>query len=190
VSFLGGWEPRRETLLTAIAAATGCRLKIWGYAWDHLRDGTFTPRRWWALRRNAGGEPYAIARNELLADSVQGGEVYGDEYIWAISSARISIGFLRKICPERHTTRTFEIPACGSMLLADRSTEHSELFQEGVEADFFSSQEELLEKVKYYLRNESIREKVALNGYRKCHDAGYSYRERVKSVLQALSTAA
>src|SRR5205814_385670 len=31
VGFVGGWEPRRQALLEAIAA-TGCRLKIWGYS--------------------------------------------------------------------------------------------------------------------------------------------------------------
>ena len=35
VGFLGGWEPRRERLLHAVAAA-GVDVKIWGGYWDFL----------------------------------------------------------------------------------------------------------------------------------------------------------
>ncbi len=186
VSFVGGWEPRREQLLDAIARKTGCNLKIWGYGWDHLIDGRWTLRRWQAMRRNAGGERFKIRKNQLLGKSVQGGEIYGDSYAFALSGARIGIGFLRQICHDQHTTRTFEIPACASMLIADRTPEHRALFVEGEEAEFFSSQEELLDKVNYYLNNEKMRERIALKGYLKCHQAGYSYKYRLTEILGKL----
>ena len=157
VSFVGGWEPRREEYLDVLARDVDCALKIWGYGWGHFHDGRWTPRRWWAMRRNSGGESFTINKNELLSKAVQGDEIYGDHYAWALSGAKMNIGFLRKICPDQHTTRTFEIPACRSLLLADRSSEHSEFFKEGEEADFFSSKEEMIDKVQFYLSNESAR---------------------------------
>lgn len=187
VSFLGGWEPRREALLDAIVRRTSHKLKIWGYGWDHLRDGKWTLRRWWAMRRNAGSEPVKIKKNGLLAEAVQGGEVYGEEYVWALSCARINIGFLRHVWPDQHTTRTFEIPACCSMMLADRTDEHREFFEEGVEAEFFSGEDELIDKLDFYLDNEQAREKIAINGFIKCHKAGYSYKNRLISVLKGLN---
>jgi spore maturation protein CgeB len=185
VSFLGGWEPRREVLLDAIAR-NGVSLKVWGYGWDHLADGRVTPRRIFAMRRNSGGESFSIRRNPVLAAAVQGNEVYGDEYAWAISAARISVGFLRKICPDQHTTRTFEIPACGSMLLADRTDEHMDFFTEGVEAEFFDSEAELLDKIGFYLANEDARSRVAARGFERCHRSGYSYRSRIVTIMDAL----
>ena len=185
VGFLGGWEPRREELLSAIAALD-CDLKIWGYAWDHLIDGKWTPRRAVRLKMLAGQDAYQLRANPPLARALQGGEVYGDAYAWALSGARISVGFLRHVCPDQHTTRTFEIPACGSMMIADRTAEHCEFFEEGKEAEFFSSQDELVEKVDFYLRHETQRAQIALNGYERCVQSGYSYRDLVEKVLTQL----
>jgi spore maturation protein CgeB len=186
ISFLGGWEPRREALLSDLGERVACDMKLWGYGWEHVRDGRVTPRRWAMMRRNAGGVSYSVRKNPAIARALQGGEVYAAEYAYALSGARISIGFLRQICPDQHTTRTFEIPACGSMLLADRSEEHLDMFEEGVEAEFFASTEELVEKAQFYLANESSRAKIALAGFRRCHDGGYSYSARMQMVMAEL----
>lgn len=188
VSFVGGWEPRREVYLDALAHNVDCSLKIWGYGWEFLQDGRWTARRWWAMRRNAGGEPFTIKANPVLGEAVQGGEVYGDDYAWALSGAKINIGFLREICPDQHTTRTFEIPACRSLLLADRSDEHSEFFKEGEDADFFSSKEEMIDKVKFYLSHESERERIARNGFERCQTSGYSYKEILRKALTEIQS--
>lgn len=185
VGFVGGWEPRRETLLGSISRA-GCLLKIWGYSWDHLVDGRWTPRRSYRLHMLAGAEPFLIRKNERLAAALQGGEVYGDPYAWALTGARISIGFLRTVWPDQHTTRTFEIPACGSMLLADRTEEHQAFFQEGKEADFFSTEEELLQKVEFYLHHESTRARIGEAGYQRSIRSEYSYTNRLLNVMTAL----
>lgn len=187
VSSIGGWEARRVRLLDLIAKKTQCNLKIWGYGWDYIRDGKWTPKRWWMLKRNAGKEKFSIQKYPMLSKSYQGGEIYGDDYAMALSGSKIGIGFLRDVCPDQHTTRTFEIPACRSMLLADRTKEHMEFFEEGKEADFFSSETELISKVKYYLKNDKIRKKIAENGRKRCLKSGYSYKERLKKVLKQIS---
>ena len=73
--------------------------------------------------------------------------MYADDYARALTGTKIGLGLLRQVCPDQHTTRTFEIPACGSLLLADRTAEHQEFFHEGQEAEFFASTEELLNKM-------------------------------------------
>ena len=185
VGFVGGWEPRREHLLDALAKA-GSDLAIWGYAWDHLVDGRWSARRAVRLKRLAGREAFTLARNPRLGPAWRGGEVYGDRYAWALSSASISVGFLRTICPDQHTTRTFEIPACRSLLIADRTDEHCELFEEGREAEFFASEAELLDKVQFYRTHSAAREPLIEGGYQRCWRSGYSYRERLQTVLAQL----
>ena len=134
----------------------------------------------------AGRDPIKIRRMPQLSVRLQGPEVYGDEYAWALSGARINIGFLRQVCPDQHTTRTFEIPACASLMIADRTDEHQMFFEEGREADFFSSEEELLDKVRFYVENEAIREQIALRGYQRCLASGYTYKARLAAALAAI----
>lgn len=183
--FLGGWEPRRERLLAAVAE-TGVDLKVWGGYWDHTRDGRWTLRRHVILNQLAGTEAYRVARRPALARTLQGGEVYGDDYARALTGARIGLGFLRTVCPDQHTTRTFEIPACGSLLLADRTDEHQAFFEEGVEADFFGSPDELTDKVGFYTRNEAVRARVAGAGIARCQRSGYSYSHRLSGALREM----
>jgi spore maturation protein CgeB len=185
VGFLGGWEPRREHLLHLVAAA-GINLKIRGGYWDFLRDGKWTLRRQIILSQLAGRDSFHIHQDELLGRALQGGEVYADDYARALTGAKISLGLLRSVCPDQHTTRTFEIPACGSMLLADRTDEHRELFEEGKEAEFFASTAELIDKVRFYCSNDSARLRVARAGFQRCINSRYAYFYRLESVLGEL----
>lgn len=183
IGFLGGWEPRRERLLHRVAA-TGEDLKVWGFAWGFLQDGRWSLRRHLVLRQLAGKDSFQFHRDPLIAAAYQGDEVYGDDYARALSGARIGLGFLRTVCDDQHTTRTFEIPACGSMLLADRTEEHENFFLEGKEAEFFSTTEEMLDKLGFYSKNESSRQKVASAGLNRCRQSGYAYINRMASAYQ------
>jgi hypothetical protein len=187
VGFVGGWDPRRERHLRAIVA-TNVDLKIWGAYWDFLRDGKWTLRRHLVLRQLAGTrQKFDVRRDEKLGQAWRGDEIYADDYARALSGAKIGVGFLRTVWPDQHTTRSFEIPACGSMLLADRTDEHREFFEEGKEADFFSSEAEFLDKVKFYCGNDLARTRIAAAGHKRCFDARYAYVHRLRTVLERIS---
>jgi spore maturation protein CgeB len=134
----------------------------------------------------AGRENFKFHRDEVLARALQGDEVYDDDYARALTSARIGVGFLRKAWPDQHTTRTFEIPACGSMLLADRTEEHKGFFEEGKEAEFFASEDELVDKIRFYTNNENDRARIASAGRERCLSGRYAYIHRLEDVLQKI----
>lgn len=186
VGFLGGWEPRREAMLHALAV-TGVDLKIWGGYWEFLADGRWSLRRQVILSQLAGEDPFRFHRDPLLTAALQGGEVYADDYARALSGSRIGVGFLRKVVPDQHTTRSFEIPACGSMLIADRTDEHRALFEEGLEAEFFGSVEEMVDKVGYYAAHEPRRAAIAAAGRQRCIDSRYAYIHRLADALGELA---
>ncbi len=81
-----------------------------------------------------------------------------------------------------------EIPACGAFMLAERTTEHMQLFEEGREADFFDieNQEELYQKVIYWLKNNDKRLNVAARGRARCISSNYSHEDTVKYMLNKI----
>jgi len=157
ISFVGGFEEERARELRWLAES-GLQVKIWGYQWEKM------PR----------SVPGLVVENELLR---------GVEYAKAICGSRINLGFLRKVNRDLQTTRSIEIPACGAFMLAERTDEHLRLFEEGKEAEFFSSREELLEKCRYYLEHDEERERIARAGRERCIRDGYSNAERLRRVI-------
>lgn len=113
-------------------------------------------------------------------------DLLGDDYAKAISSAKITLCFLRKINRDIHTSRSVEIPACGGFMLAERTAEHIELFKEGVEAEYFSDKDELLSKTLMYLNNNEGRLKIRNAGLERSKISDYSYDNMAKRILDDL----
>lgn len=109
--------------------------------------------------------------------------VFSEDYSKVLQAFKISLCFLRKINFDQQTTRTVEIPACGGFMLAERTKEHLDMFEDGKEAAFFSSNEELLEKCRYYLENEEEREKVRDAGTNRCKISEYSNEGAIKKMI-------
>ena len=88
--------------------------------------------------------------------------------------------------------RSLEIPASGTFLLAMRTKQHLDLFEEGKEAEFFQGHEELCAKARYYLEHEDRRREVARRGHLRCVRSDYSYsrymRDDWAKLLEAFHT--
>ena len=67
--------------------------------------------------------------------------------------------------------------------MAERTEEHLELFEEGREAEFYSSSDELRDKVVFYLKNESARRAVARAGRERCLASGYDNHSRLRKMV-------
>ncbi len=160
VSFIGTYEEQRKEALKFLADA-GIRIKVWGW-----------------------GKKYEFIYKNIEFMSKH---VYGDEYPKVVCASKINLCFLRKANRDTETTRSVELPACGGFMLAERTKEHAELFVEKNEAEFFDSNEELLQKVKYYLENEPERKKIAQNGYNKCITAKYNYKNQLLKIISIVT---
>lgn len=112
------------------------------------------------------------------------GGLYSDNYVKALQSFKISLCFLRKMNFDQQTTRSVEIPACGGFLMAERTNEHLSLFEENKEAVYFSSNKELLEKCKFYLKNDPERKQIIENGHKRCIQSGYSNIDTIYKILK------
>lgn len=110
----------------------------------------------------------------------------GRDYAEALTNAAVNLCFLREQNRDLHTSRTFEIPACCGFMLAERTEEHAALFEEGRDAEFFASKDELLAKVRHYLDHPAERAAIAASGYRRTRDDGYSYHHMVDHMLAVI----
>jgi len=71
-------------------------------------------------------------------------------------------------------------------MLAERTSEHLTMFQEGEEAEFFDSSQELLSKCRAYLADGRSRQTIADRGYQRCLRDGYSNEARLATILPRL----
>lgn len=158
VSFIGSWEQERSDLIEYLGN-NGVNVNVWGSeAWGNV----------------AKRQPNIHFKGIDLTD---------ERFCKALTATKISLCFLRKINRDLQTTRSVEIPACRSMMLAERTTEHLNMFAENKEAVYFSSKEELLEKCKFYMAHETERKLIAEAGYKKCIEEDYSYGGRIDKVI-------
>lgn len=160
VIFIGHREPHYIERLAALLSA-GIPVRVHGSGWSRL--GRRQP--WTGVVHDA---------------------VWGDEYARTLAQARIGLGLLSKMYPDAFTTRSFEIPAAGAMLMAERTAEHEQLFEEDREAVFFGSDEEMCDKIHFYVRNDAARRVIAQAG-RKRALSQYHWRSVMQPILSRVT---
>jgi spore maturation protein CgeB len=114
-----------------------------------------------------------------------GDAIYSEDYSRLLSSSKFGLGLLSKQFPELHTTRTFEIPACGAALLTEKNSEIASFFKEN-EAIFYTDLEDLITKVKYFLNNASALETLTNKGYNAVHNNGYDYESIMRHIINKI----
>ena len=161
VGFIGAWEQERCSSILYLAQH-GIPVRVWG------------------------GGRWLKYKDKYPNLTIEEKGLFSDDYNKALSAFDISLCFLRKMNYDLQTTRTMEIPACGSLLMAERTAEHEMLFKDKKEAVFFSSDEELLQLCQYYITHEEEREKIAKAGRLRCLTSGYSNYETLKKVIESI----
>lgn len=161
VVFVGTYEAERAIVLQQLVERYPCRLKIFGNQWEK------------------------VPRNSPLAQCIEGRPIYGTEKLLAMACSKICLNFLRKANRDTYTARSFEIPACGAFMLAERSEDHEELLGEGLGVACFDpdSPEDLVEKVQYYLAHDEERQRIAKEGHWRVVMGKHTYRDRLKEIL-------
>ena len=74
----------------------------------------------------------------------------------------------------------------GPIFCAERTNEHSQMFEEGIEALFWETPEECAEQSLKLLKDERSRQNMAQAAKRKVEAAGYSNDAVMKYLLESL----
>jgi|688.fasta_scaffold00011_203 spore maturation protein CgeB len=110
--------------------------------------------------------------------------VIGDDMVKSINSYKIH--FNRNISNDINY-RTFETTGCKTLLLTNYTLGLEKLFKIGEEIVVYENFNDLDEKVKYYLNNETERKKIELAGYNRSNQ-NHTYFERSKTLLEIIKT--
>jgi spore maturation protein CgeB len=116
------------------------------------------------------------------------GEIFRDDYREAIWRSRINLSFLTHSNQDEFVHKSFEIAACGGFLLAERSAGHLQRFKEDEEAVFFSTFDELVEKIRRYLPDEAARQRIATAGNLRAARDGYHNDRQVGLIIERIQS--
>jgi hypothetical protein len=164
VVFVGHYEPDGRAKSIAELVEAGLKVKVWGNEyWKNAKLGGIYDRI----------GPIA--------------PVFGDEYAKALCGAKVCLTFLSALNRDTYTRRCFEIPACGRVMLAQRTSDLQRLFTEDREACFFSDGTELLSKLKWLLADDNAREEIAIAGRDRVWRDGHDVTSRVREFLGKLN---
>jgi len=110
-----------------------------------------------------------------------------EDYNLALNSAKISLVFLSHLNSDTYTRRCFEIPATKAFMCATYSDDLNSLFEEGKEAEYFKTKEELVEKLLFYTSHDEERKKIAEAGYARLKKDGHEVVDRAQEVINTFS---
>jgi spore maturation protein CgeB len=160
IVFVGSYYPNRHRLLEKLS---NFDFGIWGPGWEnvkqssdfqsHIKGKHTKPPKWIKI--------YSASKI-VLAPHFQDSENKFDVF--------------------QASPRVFEAMACGAFVISDYQEDVFKLFKDGMHLVGFKSEDELIEKIQYYLHNSKEREIIAKNGQEEVVK-NHQYVDRVKKLL-------
>lgn len=162
VVFVGHYEPDERLEYLEQMARQGIAFRLFGpgYDWNPV-----------------------LEKSALLCGHIPVRLVWGGEYNLALAGAKIALCFLSKLNRDTYTRRCFEIPATGTLLLSEYSEDLAEMFEEGIEADYFRNSDEMISKIMIYLGDDNLRQRVASAGRARLLRDGHDVDSRMRQLL-------
>jgi len=153
VSFIGTYESERADYILNLLK-NGVAVHIWGNGWSKMKH----PK---------------LSLHPAL---------YEEDYREIISKSKINLCFLRKKNRDSITSRSIEIPASGGFMAAEDTERHRTLFSNDSVA-FFTSKEQLLSQIKYYLKNDELRAKMAIQANNIVRNNSLTHEDMFKKIF-------
>jgi vacuolar-type H+-ATPase subunit F/Vma7 len=157
--FIGHHESNRSLSLQKLID-NNIEVNLSGRGWDDF------------VNHNLGNELFCFIGEKL----------YGQDYVNTLNNYCFSVGFLSEWIPEKHTTRTFEIPACGCLLFTPRNDEIEDFFTDE-EVVFYDNNIDLINKIRYYqshLEEAEIKVNLCIQ---KLKSGDFTHRAIVQNII-------
>lgn len=156
VIFVGTALDHRVGFLDRLTGELGVEVNIYGKRWERT--------------------PLYTNRKHLLH-----GFLSETGYRQSVCGAKIALGFVSHSNLDEYAGRTFEVPACGTLFLVERTPAQQEIYVEDKEVVFFDTLEECRDKIHYYLSHDEERERIAAGGLARSKE--YGFRARMEEAI-------
>ncbi len=210
VSFIGQRYADRGAWIASLIEA-GINVQVFGPRWDSLgprvgnsglrdridkiktiakREGVVSAI---SFVRSKFSETKSKQKEDLILNGHIGPILEDSEMLNVFNSSKINLGFSNVFMNGRNADitlshmrlRDFEIPMCGAFYMTGYTDEINEYFEIGKEVEVYKTSQELIDKCKFYINNESARKKIAENALirsRKSH----TWEERFKDLFKKI----
>ena len=159
-TFIGLCEPDREVCVKTLLDSD-IPVRVGGHGWQH----------------------FARSQSDNPNFEFLGSQVFGSDYVSEYSHCSVGLGLLSKRFPELHTTRTFEIPACGTLLATERTVDTVTFFDED-EVLFFEDYLDLSCRLKALFNSPDEIAERASRGHQRVLNDGRDYTSVLSGVLE------
>ena len=151
---------------------------------DRDRVALVTPLIYAGLRVALYGDYWN--RYRATASSARG-RLGADELRQATGEARVCLGLVRRANRDGHSMRTFEVPAMGGCLLAEKTSDHERLFGRSGEAVlYFNGVDDVVSQVRWLIDHRAERDRLVAAAHARIVDGPHAYRDRLAAMLEAL----
>lgn len=169
VSFVGGWHPYREWLINRIKKA-GISVEVLGHRWP---------------KGEIDQEGMVRVFNESRINlNLSNSASWDMRYL--VSSPR---GFINRLHSKKNIeqmkARIFEVNGCGAFQLSYYVEGMANCYEIDQEIGVYADSDDLVEKVKFYLAHEELRESIAAAAYKSTLEA-HTFSRRFQAVFQRM----
>ncbi len=163
----------------------GCEITTYGnphsyrtYFFFQLIDLNFSVKIW-------GHQPPIWQKNQRINSLFKGEYLTNEEKAKSVLAAKINLNTLVPAGIYSLNARTFEVAGIGGFQMIQYKPALSNLFDDENELVSFRTFEELIEKIKYYLNNDELRNKIASAGQKRAY-SDHTYLHRLNLILETV----
>ena len=187
IVFIGQPHGKRKKMIERIKRA-GIDIKCWGYGWPRGRISQKEMIRIYCQSKIGLNSPNSSTRTVL--NSIGGIFFQKKDKSLKLISPYYWIDNIKSLIEKNKRTQlkqsNFEIPGCGTLLLAGSSNDFKDYYKDGQEVIIYKNTNELIEKIKYYLKHDGDRETIARAGYELTLKE-HTYEKRFQQIFKKIA---
>jgi spore maturation protein CgeB len=126
-----------------------------------------------------------VKKNKQKKLKYFGNHVSGHDYARLISDSKLGLGLLSKWIPEKHTTRTFEIPACGTCLVTEKNDEIDSFFSD-IECIKFINHKDCVQKINSILKQLDLLKAITNLGFERVVQDRRDYESQIFDLCNSI----